>query len=85
MVPPLNSLGYPYIVQNKVRWLNCVLSQLMLLCLFFSFLFFFFLLSDLAKGGCMSDFRWNQGSEFKGRKWDQDLPSDAAVSVTISA
>ncbi|XP_072038570.1 transmembrane protein 209-like isoform X2 [Amphiura filiformis] len=34
---------------------------------------------DLSKGGCMSDFRWNQGSEFKGRKWDQDLPTDSAI------
>ena len=30
----------------------------------------------------MSDFRWNGGGEFKGRKWESDLPTDAAVSYT---
>ncbi|XP_038067904.1 transmembrane protein 209-like [Patiria miniata] len=34
---------------------------------------------ELASGGCMSDFRWNKGCDFKGRKWDEDLPSDCAM------
>ena len=28
----------------------------------------------------MSSFRWNRGGDFKGRKWDTDLPTDSAVS-----
>lgn len=29
----------------------------------------------------MSSFRWNRGGDFKGRKWDTDLPTDSAVSL----
>lgn len=28
----------------------------------------------------MSSFRWNGGGDFKGRKWDTDLPTDSSVS-----
>lgn len=28
----------------------------------------------------MSSFRWNRGGDFKGRKWDTDLPTDSSVS-----
>ncbi|XP_033647233.1 transmembrane protein 209-like [Asterias rubens] len=34
---------------------------------------------DLASGGCISDFRWNKGADFKGRKWDEDLPNDSGM------
>ncbi len=34
---------------------------------------------DLASGGCISDFRWNKGADFKGRKWDEDLPNDSMM------
>ena len=32
----------------------------------------------------MSDFRWNKGADFKGRKWDEALPSDSVVMLTLS-
>lgn len=31
----------------------------------------------------MSSFRWNRGGDFKGRKWDTDLPTDAAVRTAF--
>ncbi|KAI1883463.1 hypothetical protein AGOR_G00231700 [Albula goreensis] len=34
---------------------------------------------ELAHSGCMSSFRWNTGGEWKGRKWDTDLPTDSAI------
>ncbi|XP_029821480.1 transmembrane protein 209 [Manacus vitellinus] len=34
---------------------------------------------ELSQGGCMSSFRWNGGGDFKGRKWDTDLPTDSSV------
>ncbi|XP_022081205.1 transmembrane protein 209-like isoform X1 [Acanthaster planci] len=34
---------------------------------------------ELASGGCISDFRWDRGGDFKGRKWDEDLPSDCVM------
>ncbi|KAK2096604.1 hypothetical protein P7K49_025638 [Saguinus oedipus] len=37
-------------------------------------------IKELSQGGCMSSFRWNRGGDFKGRKWDTDLPTDSAVS-----
>ncbi|XP_064417280.1 mesoderm-specific transcript homolog protein isoform X2 [Latimeria chalumnae] len=36
-------------------------------------------IKELAHGGCMSSFRWNGGGDFKGRKWDTDLPTDSAI------
>ncbi|XP_077982118.1 transmembrane protein 209-like isoform X2 [Glandiceps talaboti] len=36
-------------------------------------------LRELAKGGVMSDFHWNGGTDYKGRKWDQDLPTDCVI------
>ncbi|XP_023364707.1 transmembrane protein 209 isoform X3 [Otolemur garnettii] len=35
-------------------------------------------IKELSQGGCMSSFRWNRGGDFKGRKWDTDLPTDSA-------
>lgn len=35
---------------------------------------------ELAKGGCMSEFKWNGGSSYKGKDWDDSLPTDCAVS-----
>lgn len=37
---------------------------------------------ELAKGGCMSEFRWNSGGSFNGKPWDENLPTDAMVSYT---
>lgn len=36
---------------------------------------------ELAKGGCMSEFKWNGGSNYKGKEWDDSLPTDCAVSL----
>lgn len=36
---------------------------------------------ELAKGGCMSDFKWNGGSSFNGKEWNDSLPTDGAVSL----
>ncbi|XP_032810333.1 transmembrane protein 209 isoform X1 [Petromyzon marinus] len=36
-------------------------------------------IKDLADGGCMSAFRWNGGGDYRGRKWDADLPTDAVM------
>lgn len=35
----------------------------------------------LAKGGCMSEFKWNGGGSHNGKEWDTSLPTDSAVSV----
>ncbi|KAJ7422547.1 hypothetical protein WISP_37407 [Willisornis vidua] len=35
-------------------------------------------IGELSQGGCMSSFRWNAGGDFKGRKWDTDLPTDSS-------
>lgn len=40
------------------------------------------LLSELAKGGCMSEFRWNSGGNFNGKPWDENLPTDAMVNCS---
>ncbi|XP_072255165.1 transmembrane protein 209 [Pyxicephalus adspersus] len=40
-------------------------------------------IKDLSQGGCMSAFRWNGGAEFKGRKWDTDLPTDSAILMHV--
>ena len=37
--------------------------------------------TELAKGSCISAYRWNSGGTWKGRDWDQDLPSDAQVHM----
>lgn len=35
---------------------------------------------ELAKGGCMSEFRWNGGSNYNRKDWDESLPTDSAVN-----
>lgn len=35
---------------------------------------------ELAKGGCMSEFKWNGGGKYGGKDWDESLPTDCAVS-----
>lgn len=37
----------------------------------------------LAKGGSMSDFKWNGGSSYNGKEWDNSLPTDTAVSILL--
>uniref|UniRef100_A0A8C3VFA7 Transmembrane protein 209 n=1 Tax=Catharus ustulatus TaxID=91951 RepID=A0A8C3VFA7_CATUS len=38
---------------------------------------------ELSQGGCMSSFRWNGGGDFKGRKWDTDLPTDSSILMHV--
>lgn len=33
----------------------------------------------LAKGGSMSEFKWNSGGSHNGKEWDSSLPTDTAV------
>ncbi|KAM9277392.1 transmembrane protein 209-like [Cariama cristata] len=40
-------------------------------------------IKELSQGGCMSSFRWNRGGDFKGRKWDIDLPTDSSIIMHI--
>ncbi|CAG9764039.1 unnamed protein product [Ceutorhynchus assimilis] len=40
---------------------------------------------DLAKGGCMSDFRWNRGGSFNGKQWDDTLPADCNIVMHLLA
>ncbi|NWR31329.1 TM209 protein, partial [Tachuris rubrigastra] len=40
-------------------------------------------LAELSQGGCMSSFRWNGGGDFKGRKWDTDLPTDSSILMHV--
>jgi len=36
--------------------------------------------ADLASGGCISAFKWNGGAHYKGKPWNESLPTDSAVS-----
>lgn len=38
---------------------------------------------ELARAGCMSEFKWNGGSSYKGKEWDDSLPTDCSVSKII--
>jgi hypothetical protein len=38
---------------------------------------------DLACGGCMSSFKWNAGVEFKGKPWDETLPTDSRILIHL--
>ncbi|KFO10241.1 Transmembrane protein 209, partial [Balearica regulorum gibbericeps] len=40
-------------------------------------------IKELSQGGCMSSFRWNRGGDFKGRKWDTDLPTDSSIIMHV--
>lgn len=69
-----------------LRWYSLIITSLPFFPSFLHNLSFFFLTlpfvaAELSQGGCMSSFRWNRGGDFKGRKWDTDLPTDAAVSL----
>ncbi|XP_012253137.2 transmembrane protein 209 [Athalia rosae] len=37
----------------------------------------------LAKGGSMSDFKWNGGSSYNGKEWDNSLPTDTAIVMHL--
>ncbi|ELT90600.1 hypothetical protein CAPTEDRAFT_228955 [Capitella teleta] len=38
---------------------------------------------ELARGGCMSSFKWNGGGSFKGKDWEEHLPSDAYIVMHL--
>ncbi|KFV15235.1 Transmembrane protein 209, partial [Tauraco erythrolophus] len=40
-------------------------------------------IKELSQGGCMSSFQWNGGGDFKGRKWDTDLPTDSSIIMHV--
>ncbi|XP_050296289.1 transmembrane protein 209 [Anthonomus grandis grandis] len=40
---------------------------------------------ELARGGCMSEFKWNGGGHYNGKDWDQSLPTDCAVVMHLLA
>ncbi|NXP45678.1 TM209 protein, partial [Heliornis fulica] len=40
-------------------------------------------IKELSQGGCMSSFRWNRGGDFKGRRWDTDLPTDSSIIMHV--
>lgn len=40
---------------------------------------------ELAKAGCMSEFKWNGGSSFNGKEWDDSLPTDCAIVMHLLA
>ncbi len=34
---------------------------------------------ELGRGGCVHEFRWNGGGDYKGKAWADHLPTDASV------
>nr|CAD7589196.1 unnamed protein product [Timema genevievae] len=40
---------------------------------------------ELAKGGCISEFRWNGGGNFHGKPWEDHLPTDSDVVMHLLA
>ncbi|XP_049832972.1 transmembrane protein 209 isoform X2 [Schistocerca gregaria] len=42
-------------------------------------------IKELAKGGAMSEFRWNSGGSFHGKDWEEHLPTDSAVVMHLLA
>ena len=40
---------------------------------------------ELAKGGCISEFRWNSGGSFHNKDWEEHLPTDSAIVMHLFA
>ncbi|XP_025425503.1 transmembrane protein 209 [Sipha flava] len=40
---------------------------------------------ELAKGPCLTEYRWNSGGTFKGKEWNNELPSDAVLVMHLLA
>ncbi|KAG8197690.1 hypothetical protein JTE90_001614 [Oedothorax gibbosus] len=38
-------------------------------------------LRDLARGGCMGDFKWNSGGLYADKQWCDDLPTDSTLII----
>ncbi|KAJ4448217.1 hypothetical protein ANN_10231 [Periplaneta americana] len=41
--------------------------------------------AELAKGGCMSEYRWNGGGSMHNKDWEEHLPTDAAIVMHLFA
>ncbi|VVC33291.1 Hypothetical protein CINCED_3A024978 [Cinara cedri] len=42
-------------------------------------------IKELAKGPCLTEYRWNSGGTFKGKEWNNELPSDAVLVMHLLA
>lgn len=42
-------------------------------------------IKELAKGGCMSEFRWNSGGSLHGKDWEEHLPTDSSIVMHLFA
>ncbi|KAL6264080.1 hypothetical protein P5V15_004159 [Pogonomyrmex californicus] len=42
-------------------------------------------IKTLAKGGSMSEFKWNGGGSHNGKEWDSSLPTDSAIIMHLIA
>ncbi|KAF5270860.1 hypothetical protein FQA39_LY08305 [Lamprigera yunnana] len=42
-------------------------------------------IKELSRGGCMSDFKWNSGSTFNGKEWNDSLPTDSEIIIHLFA
>ncbi|RZB39699.1 transmembrane protein 209 [Asbolus verrucosus] len=42
-------------------------------------------IKELTRGGCMSEFKWNGGSSYNGKEWDESLPTDSAIIMHLLA
>jgi len=40
---------------------------------------------ELARGGCMSEYRWNSGGLWQGKEWTPALPTDASLVLHLLA
>ncbi|XP_050431338.1 transmembrane protein 209 [Adelges cooleyi] len=40
---------------------------------------------ELAKGPCLTEYRWNSGGTFKGKEWTSELPSDSVLVMHLLA
>ena len=38
---------------------------------------------ELGQDSCMGAYRWKSGSDYRGRSWDQDLPTDAQIVMHV--
>ena len=40
-------------------------------------------IKELGQDSCMGAYRWKSGSDYRGRRWDQDLPTDAQIVMHV--
>ena len=39
--------------------------------------------TELGEDSCMGAYHWKSGSDYRGRSWDQDLPTDAQIVMHV--